>query len=586
LLSSRSIRQWLDRLIASNGELADLLNRKLDEANAADANLAGLLHRKLAEIAGGNANLAGLLSRKLDEIAESDANLAELLNRKLEEVDASHSHLVGLLNRKIDEIAAAQAHLADLWNRKLAEAGAGLADLVNRKLDEAARANADLVQGASQVGAERLDRLEHKLDAIVAETGSLLDQKLTQLVENMRSPIGSRPPKSLSNEPILYICHVVHEHDKVFDQNVSEYMKEIGIRCKTILLNDLGQRPELEQCFRGDALGVLGFNSQLDHSWLGSTNFLDAAAEQNIPVIQWFIDHPSSRLAEFQNSTAQNSRFIFSSGNAERYFQSYGIPGALTATVAGVGPSRHSRLGQLTFESFCERPTNCQVAFNLRRMGRTIEEIRSELDALAPTLRTVVYEAVERAYADLVVPLEVQFDLALEASGFPVPCGVRHTCMKLLEEVVQISRRQRIIEVARRFPVLIQSDDAVRPFQAGAKARFEQDVDMTVTWARLKLARAQVAISNIHDMLHERVLNGLNAGCANIVEDSAANRAFFEDGRDALFFRYDDDSLARHFDLVCGDVKRVYEVAANGFVRRDQPPFRFGDFGNFLKLTR
>ena len=133
-------------------------------------------------------------------------------------------------------------------------------------------------------------------------------------------------------------------------------------------------------------MGVLGFNSQLDHSWLEAENFLNAAVANGIPVIQWTLDHPSSRLRSFNHSTASNARFMFSSVNAEVYFNRYGIPGALTASVACVGPSRHSRVDEFSFESFAKRPINCIIAMNLRRIGGTIEDARARMAALGSPL--------------------------------------------------------------------------------------------------------------------------------------------------------------------------------------------------------
>jgi hypothetical protein len=60
----------------------------------------------------------------------------------------------------------------------------------------------------------------------------------------------------------------------------------------------------------------------------------------------------------------------------------------------------------------------------------------------------------------------------------------------------------------------------------------------------------------------------------------------FEHGRDALFFRYSDDSLRECFEIVCNDVERSYEIAAAGFARRDDAPFRFGNFQNIIDLAR
>jgi hypothetical protein len=158
--------------------------------------------------------------------------------------------------------------------------------------------------------------------------------------------------------------------------------------------------------------------------------------------------------------------------------------------------------------------------------------------------------------------------------------------MQMVEEIVQITRRQMIFEIAREFPMLIQSDDASRRFQEGAVATFEENVDMALTWSRLQQARAQVSISNMHDMVHDRILNGLNAGCVNIIEDNYANRRVFEHERNALFFRYDDNSLRECLLQVCNDVEGTFEIAQAGFALRDDPPFRFGDFQNIIKLAQ
>jgi hypothetical protein len=95
-----------------------------------------------------------------------------------------------------------------------------------------------------------------------------------------------------------------------------------------------------------------------------------------------------------------------------------------------------------------------------------------------------------------------------------------------------------------------------------------------------------VSISNMHDMVHDRILNGLNAGCLDIVEDSLANRRAFTRGKNALFFRYDDDSLSESLSVACGDLHRAFEIAAAGFAMRDDPPFRFGGYENIVDLAR
>jgi hypothetical protein len=416
---------------------------------------------------------------------------------------------------------------------------------------------------------------------LVERLREIYDQKLTLPVTRSTISISACAEQSL-----FYICHADHDHDRVFVENVIEYLNGEGIRCNTKVLNEDGRRPQLQECLQGGVTAVLGFNSQLDHSWIGSTNFLNAAAEKNIPVIQWILDHPSTRLPEFNNSTAGNSRFLLSSADAEHYFRRYGIPGALTATVACVGPSRHSRLDALDIHGFANRPTVCLIAMNLRRPGGTIEEIRERIAALGPPLSHAVEATIERGYLDIVRPLEAHFEQALDAHGVEISNATRHACMQMAEEVVQINRRQKIFEIAREFPILIQSDQASRSFRVGAKARFEENVGMALTWSRLKQARAQVSISNMHDMVHDRILNGLNAGCVNIIEDSFANRRVFEHGRNALFFRYGDDSLRECLSLVSNDLERAFGVAAAGFAMRDDPRFRFGDFRNIIELAR
>ena len=221
------------------------------------------------------------------------------------------------------------------------------------------------------------------------------------------------------DQPVFYICHAEHNHDLVFAENVTEYLASEGIKSKSISFEEPGQRPQLRECLQDNVIGILGFNAQLDHSWIESTNFLNAAAEKNVPVIQWILDHPSSRLFEFNNSTPSNSRFLFSSANAELYFRRYGIPGALTANVACVGPNRHSRIDEISFPSFAQRPTNCMIAMNLRRIGGTIEDARARMAALEPPLSQVVEMATDRALLDIIQPLETHFDRALDAFGGP-----------------------------------------------------------------------------------------------------------------------------------------------------------------------
>jgi hypothetical protein len=57
-------------------------------------------------------------------------------------------------------------------------------------------------------------------------------------------------------------------------------------------------------------------------------------------------------------------------------------------------------------------------------------------------------------------------------------------------------------------------------------------------------------------------------------------------GRNALLFRYEDESLAECLDLVCNRPERAYEIAQAGFALRDDPAVRFGGFDNILRLAR
>ena len=469
----------------------------------------------------------------------------------------------------------------------------------DKQARELATVNKQLAQAAETIRAlnwelecerKHLQRAQHELDETRAKArlavSSINESKqeitagrfgLTRSVQQVNSNEGRQ----------FYIVHFSYHHDRLYAENLGEFFTELGIRTTTVLLDDpaSGQRPQLAECLSEDALGVIGFNSQLDHSYLGNSPFLTLAEKQRVPVIQWILDHPSSRLPEFGNSSAENSRFLFSSSSAEEYFKRFGVQNALTATVACIGPSRYSRVKNLTFRDL-KSTLHRYRCDNLVRIGGTIDDAWTRVRGLKSSLRRVVEQTIEGSYLDIIEPLEVHFERALASSELTIADTLRHSCMQMIEEIVQIKRRQEIFKVAREFPLLIQSDSASRPLQAGAKATFKENQDVAVTWARLKLARSHVSISNMHDMVHDRTLNGLNAGCLNIIEDSYANRRVFEHGRDALFFRYSDDSLRECLEIVCNDVERSYEIAAAGFARRDDAPFKFGNFQNIIDLAR
>jgi hypothetical protein len=384
----------------------------------------------------------------------------------------------------------------------------------------------------------------------------------------------------------FYVCHGTHPNDFIYMENLTEFFQNAGIEAETIALTPQGSRSELTRCFNGAALGVLGLNAQLDHSWIDSNNFLDLAARANVPVIHWVLDHPSSRWPQFTKATAANSKFLFLSRFSEAYFQRYGLPGSLTDCTTNTGVSRHSRLSRLSPEDFFARPYNCLIPLNLQRIGGTLADAINRRDALEPKLAGAVARAIEAAYFDLDLPIETHLVAALAEAGSVLANDRFSFCLQIIEEVVQIRRRQWIFKIARDYPVLIQSDESATDLAAGGRAAFEADVSMRTTFSRMKLARAVLNVSHVNDEIHNRTINGLNAACANIVEYNAVHRSLFTHGKDALFFRYDDDSLRRCIEFVCTDPAGTYEIAKAGYRMRDLQPFRFGGFDKIVELAR
>ena len=384
----------------------------------------------------------------------------------------------------------------------------------------------------------------------------------------------------------FYISHSMHPNDLVYTENLIEFFRQEGIAVETIALTSNGSKPELMRCLNDFAIGILGFNVQLDRACIGSESFLDLAARANVPVIHWVLDHSSTQWPKFEHATTVNSRFLFLSHFSEMYFQRYALPGSLTGYTINTGVSRHSRVSRLTREDFLARPYRCLIPLNLRRIGGTLEDALARRDRLAPNLVKAVDGAIESAYPDLDLPIEVHLVAALADAGTSLANDDFNFCLQIIEEVVQIRRRQWIFKIARHFPVLIQSDETAAPFAAGGRAVFETNVDMKTTFSRMKDARAVLNVSHVNDEIHNRTLNGLNAGCANIIEDNTVHRRLFKHCENALFFRYDDDSLRQCLDLVCTDPSRAYEVGEGGFRMRDDQPFRFGGFDNIVKLAQ
>jgi hypothetical protein len=382
----------------------------------------------------------------------------------------------------------------------------------------------------------------------------------------------------------IYIYHVDHENDRVFTENVVEYLVSQNILWRSIPLNRGGYRPELELCLDDRATAVLGYNTQLDHSWLDSGSFLEAAEQQGVPVIQWILDHPSSRWNDFQNSNTTNSRFLLNSEQARQYFEAYCLPGALTAATGGVGPNQRSRISTLTRRSFIERLPACIIPLNLHRICG-IEQNEQKLAGLERPLADAVRAAIASAQYDLTGALHRDLQAVLTAGNQTVPPRTFNALCQIVEQSVQTIRRLKIFAVARKYPVLIQSDDSAAAFVKDSTAIFASNIGMQFTLAALPLCRAVLSVNTFNDMIHDRTMNALNGGCVAITEDNLAGKGLFKHKVNALLFRYDDDSLDECLDIVCNQPDRAYEIAQAGLRLRDDPRLRFGQFHNILALA-
>ena len=343
-----------------------------------------------------------------------------------------------------------------------------------------------------------------------------------------------------------------------------------------------GNRPELLQCLEKTEACVLGFNSLLDHSWIEAEPFLAVAEARKVPVTQWILDHPSSRWRDFYQSTSTNSRYLFHSEYSERYFHKYCLTNCVTASVVGVGPNKRSRVSKFSRNQFFTRPIKCLIPLNLARIGGTLQDLELRMQALEPRLSKAMSEAFILGRHDLLEPLESHLTAVLDAFAISLSNADFNSYMQILEEKVQIFRRLHVFKIARDYPVLVQSDESARQFADGGKVEFAQDVGMQLTLSRMPAARAVVSVSHLNDMIHDRTLNGLNAGCVNLVEDSLAHRRALQKSKNALFFKYEDDSLRECLELVCSKPEEAYRIAEAGLGLRDEQPFRFGGFHNII----
>jgi Glycosyl transferases group 1 len=387
------------------------------------------------------------------------------------------------------------------------------------------------------------------------------------------------------NPPKVYIYHADHEHDRTYTENVVEYLVSQGVLWRSITLTARGSRPELQLALDDHATLVLGYNSQLDHSWLQSGSFMQAAEERGVTVVQWILDHPSSRWSEFSVSTPANSRFLFNSEHERQYFETYCLPGALTAITGGVGPNQRSRIGALTRQAFMRRPFPCMVPLSLHRV-HSIEENDAAIKALERPLADVVRDATLAARSDLSTPLHSHLTAALEAHNQSVSLQTFNSLCRNIEQSVQTFRRLKIFATAQKYPVLIQSDRSAAAFIQNSTALLATNVSMQLTLARMPLCRAVLSVCPATGIIHDRTMNALNAGCVAIAEDSPASRELLQHKQNALLFRYDDDSLDECLNIVCRQPERAYEIAQAGMQLRDDLRVRFGQFHNILDLAQ
>jgi hypothetical protein len=512
--------------------------------------------------------------RLLAELVQVTAHQSSLISDKLGAVIGELAHQTGLINDKLGAVIGELAHQTGLINDKLGAVIGELAHqtgLINDKLD-AVIASQDAQLAVQRAQTEIIDRMMQSVSADVRRLADLAEIQARQAALQHRSKI--------------YICHSGHEDDRTYTENVTEYLEGRGIECKILELNSSGQRPELQQCLDDQPVAVLGFNSQLDHSWLPTGSFLAAAASRKVPVIQWILDHPSIRWPEFTTSTSVNSRFLLNTKFAQQYFHQFCMPDALTDTIGGVGPSKRSRIGGLSRDPFLGRPITCLIPLSLNRYGWTIADIQASIAALDGPLATSVREAHASAMFDLMQPLSVHLVAALERVRQAIPNHTFNSCFQLLGELVQASRRRKIFEIARNYPVLIQSDESATPYFEGAVAKFTKNAGMQSTMTRMQSCRSVLSVSALNDLIHDRTMNGLNAGCVNLIEDNLAHRGIFQHGKNALLFRYEDDSLQECLDIVCNQPDRAYSIALSGIALRDSVPFVNCAFHAILDLAR
>jgi hypothetical protein len=398
--------------------------------------------------------------------------------------------------------------------------------------------------------------------------------------------IVSVPPSGTHRQKII-VCHQGYDNDASYTENIFEFLSACGIDHEFRHLGVPYTLNEL-QGYQADGrhITLLGFNSQIDHSWIDDKPLVLMAGRHGVTVVQWIMDHPSSRWPEFAYSGPATSRFLFHSPYSQAYFEKFCCPGAITATAGSIGPNRRSRSAGDGFDAFSQRPIACLIALGVARLGVAVQETEAKIEALGSSLAWTLRRAIARARFDLDGPLEIHLTAILEESRFILNDTTFNLCFRLLNDSVQYFRRARIIQIASRFAVQIQSDASARALIDAGPAAFRQDVGTPQTLDTMPLCRAVLSVSPVNDSIHDRTCNALNAGCLPILEDNRAHRGVFSHGENALLFRYDDDSIAECLALACGSPDSIYSMAERAKALRDHEQFRFGRFQNIVSLAR
>lgn len=98
----------------------------------------------------------------------------------------------------------------------------------------------------------------------------------------------------------IIVYHSGHENDTCYTENIFEFLSKNGVDHDSRVLSEPFSLQELAAYRDGcHSTSLLGFNSQIDHSWIGDAPLTLAAGRHGIPVLQWILDHPSSRWPEF-----------------------------------------------------------------------------------------------------------------------------------------------------------------------------------------------------------------------------------------------------------------------------------------------